>query len=213
MDSPPVRVALGTAETRVASAALASAIGSAAGLRLVAHAMCVEDVLSACRSAAPGVLVLDQALSVPDPLEVLERVAGLEFAIQVVCLLQDELGASALARAVACGAAGFVMWESAVESIRDAVLAVVGGRQLVLSRELWPGVTPDRGPGAVAVMLSRRELEVLALSSRGRRTKEIAGDLGIGEETVETLLRRAGRKLGARTRTHAVAEAVRRGLV
>jgi PAS domain S-box-containing protein len=59
--------------------------------------------------------------------------------------------------------------------------------------------------------LSPRERQVLGLLSEGQTSAETAASLGIGEETVQTHVRRAMAKLSARTRTEAVATALRIG--
>jgi DNA-binding CsgD family transcriptional regulator len=58
-----------------------------------------------------------------------------------------------------------------------------------------------------------RELAVLRLVSMGRQTEEIAGVLGLGEETVRSHLKKVQTKLGVRNRSHAVAEAIRQQLI
>jgi DNA-binding CsgD family transcriptional regulator len=62
----------------------------------------------------------------------------------------------------------------------------------------------SRGRGT----LTDREREVLRLVAAGEPTRRIAGRLGISGETVETHVRSAIRKLGARTRTEAAALAL-----
>jgi two-component system sensor histidine kinase UhpB len=66
---------------------------------------------------------------------------------------------------------------------------------------------------AAAGPLTRREREVLGLFAQGLTSAETAERLGVGTETVQTHVRRALRKLGARSRTHAVAVALREGLL
>lgn len=66
------------------------------------------------------------------------------------------------------------------------------------------------GKGAA---LTARELAVLRLVSIGRQIAETAQLLGLGEETVRSHLKKAQAKLGVRTRTHAVAQAIRRRLI
>lgn len=61
--------------------------------------------------------------------------------------------------------------------------------------------------------LSTRERDCLMLCAQGARNIVIADKLCISESTVEFHLRNARRKLGARTREHAVAIALRKGLV
>ena len=61
--------------------------------------------------------------------------------------------------------------------------------------------------------LTERELQVLRGMSEGKSNAEIGRDLFVSEDTVKTHARRMFRKLGARDRAHAVAEAFRSGLV
>ena len=59
--------------------------------------------------------------------------------------------------------------------------------------------------------LTSRETEVLQQASHGLRTQEIATALGISERTVQAHVRNVLLKLGARSRTQAVARAIRSG--
>ena len=58
-----------------------------------------------------------------------------------------------------------------------------------------------------------RELAVLRLVSLGKQNEEIAELLGLGKETVRSHLRKVQSKLGARSRAHAAAEAIRQQLI
>jgi LuxR family maltose regulon positive regulatory protein len=64
----------------------------------------------------------------------------------------------------------------------------------------------------LAEPLSERELEVLALIAAGETNGEIAGKLFISISTVKTHINNLYRKLGARSRTQAVARARELGL-
>jgi DNA-binding CsgD family transcriptional regulator len=61
--------------------------------------------------------------------------------------------------------------------------------------------------------LTPRELATLRLSSLGYPVTEAGAALGLGNETVRSHLKNAQRKLGARNRTQAVAEALRQHLI
>jgi DNA-binding CsgD family transcriptional regulator len=63
------------------------------------------------------------------------------------------------------------------------------------------------------VSVTARELAVLRLQSIGKRFKETAEHLGLGEETVRSHLKKAQSKLGVHDRAHAVAQAIRRQLI
>jgi DNA-binding NarL/FixJ family response regulator len=61
--------------------------------------------------------------------------------------------------------------------------------------------------------LSTREQQVLSLVAEGHSTREVASGLHYSERTVKNVLHDVVTKLNARTRSQAVAEAVRQGLI
>ena len=67
------------------------------------------------------------------------------------------------------------------------------------------GGAGDRGHHDI--QLSPREREVLVLLAEGMRTQEVADRLSLSPVTVRTYVERSMEKLGAVTRTHAVAVA------
>jgi DNA-binding CsgD family transcriptional regulator len=62
-------------------------------------------------------------------------------------------------------------------------------------------------------MISARERDVLVRVAEGMRTDEIAREMYLSPETVKSYLKSLFWKLDARNRTHAVAVALRRGLI
>ncbi|ETJ03968.1 MAG: LuxR family response regulator, partial [Actinomyces urogenitalis DORA_12] len=68
-------------------------------------------------------------------------------------------------------------------------------------------------PSDTAPALSPREREVLAAVARGMSNAQIARELLISEATVKTHLLRVNNKLGVDSRTGAVMEALRQGLI
>jgi len=61
--------------------------------------------------------------------------------------------------------------------------------------------------------LTRREADVLALIAEGLSNSEIGRRLFVSDETVKSHVKSLLEKLHARTRAHAVALAIRRGLI
>ena len=74
-------------------------------------------------------------------------------------------------------------------------------------------VGPDVARIGASARLTNRELAVLRLVSMGRQTLAIAQELGLGEETIRTHLKKAEAKLGVHNRTHAACEALRNNLI
>lgn len=103
------------------------------------------------------------------------------------------------------GAVGVLLKEAPLADVVRAVEAVLEGRTY-----LDPAL---RRSSSRSSSLTERELEVLRLLADGLRHEEIGKRLGIGSETVRTHLRKASDRLGAATRTQAVATALRQGLI
>jgi DNA-binding NarL/FixJ family response regulator len=65
----------------------------------------------------------------------------------------------------------------------------------------------------VAARLTDREQQVLTLIAAGHPTREVAQELSYSERTVKNVLHDVVTKLNARSRSQAVAFAVREGLI
>ena len=75
----------------------------------------------------------------------------------------------------------------------------------------WP-LAGDHA-GLMPARLSGRERQVLALYARGAQTAEVADRLVLSERTVREYLARARTKLGARSRSQAIARAILDGVI
>ena len=87
--------------------------------------------------------------------------------------------------------------------------------EFVLLRALQTGPrpAPQRHAGPRGAALTKREREILELLALGLTNKEIAQRFSVSPRTVDTHVERVLSKLGATTRTRAVAAAIRSGLV
>ena len=86
-------------------------------------------------------------------------------------------------------------------------------RHLHVFALVFPKASLDSGGGrdGAGNRLSVREKEVLELLASGADNNEVATELGISPETVRNHTRNARRKLGARSRSHAIAIAIALG--
>lgn len=107
--------------------------------------------------------------------------------------------------AIAAGADAVVLKEAPLADLVRALEALLEGRAY-----LDPGLAQPR---STAAQLTPRELDVLRLVADGRSHAQIAAQLGIGVETARTHLKNACDRLRASNRTHAVATAIRAGVL
>jgi DNA-binding NarL/FixJ family response regulator len=90
----------------------------------------------------------------------------------------------------------------------DTIRAVHAGQ-----KRIPPEVAAELAEHTGEEDLSSREIDVLRLIAAGNANKEIAGRLGIAEETVKSHITNILSKLGANDRTHAVTTALKRGII
>ena len=115
-----------------------------------------------------------------------------------------------IVRAIEAGAAGYLLKDAAPAQIVRAVeLAAAGETVLSAAQEARVVATQRSAPRA----LSERELDVLQLIALGLTNREVARRLFVSEATVKTHLAHVYDKLGAPSRTAAVAVARERGLL
>ncbi|WAL41011.1 response regulator transcription factor [Brevibacterium sp. BRM-1] len=112
--------------------------------------------------------------------------------------------------AISAGAAGYILKDAPADELIAAVeRAAAGGR--AMSATVTERLARRLSNPAVA--LSRRELEILEAAATGESNREIAASLFISQATVKTHLVHVFDKLGAATRTEAVAKARELGLI
>lgn len=133
--------------------------------------------------------------------------------IPVVVLL-DIADSDIIGPALRAGVRGVLSRDATLQEVESAVHAVNAGLVVITPTSL-SAVLPDTQvfTEELAEPLSGRELEVLDLLAEGLSNKLIAHRLNISEHTVKTHVASIFAKLGASSRTEAVSQAIRRGLV
>jgi len=174
-----------------------------------------EDGRVAVRMASqlrPDVVLMDLLMPQMDGItatsEIRQTLPDTEV-IALTSVLEDEQ----VVGAVRAGAIGYLLKNTDADELCRAIKAAAAG-QVQLSPEAARRLvrevrTPD--PPATAA-LSEREIDVLRLVAIGRSNKEIARQLGIGEQTVKSHVSNILSKLGVQSRTQAALYAHRTGL-
>ena len=131
-----------------------------------------------------------------------------------VILLVDFADSTLVSSALRAGIRGAISWDATPEEIEGAVHAANAGL-VVTTQASLAELLPDARHLAEELTepLSGRELEVLDLLAEGLSNKLIAHRLSISEHTVKTHVASIFAKLDASSRTEAVSQAIRRGLV
>ena len=189
-------------------------------LPAVARVSDAADVASA--TSAPGfadadLVIVDYAL--PAAARLLREV-GRRYGIEAIVLLRrpDD---DDVADAVQAGAVGFLAKDSLTpDALAGAVQAAANGSSVIapgllagLAQRRTAGAPPTAATNGRHPHLTVREQQVLSLIADGLPTREVAQRLSYSERTVKNVLHDAVTKLGVRSRSQAVAHAVRDGLI
>jgi len=217
---PPTTVALVEDEAE-ARQRLSESIRAQSGLRLIGEWGAGGEALTALAQGAPDVLLVDLGLPDMSGLKIVRYVAERYPAcdILVVTIFGDERTVLA---ALEAGARGYLLKGALQHDIAvDIEHLKSGGSPLspVIARQVLKRmqVRSDRAPQSAApdaeTALTMREIEILNAISRGFSYQETGELLSISVQTVHTHLKRIYRKLAVHSKTEAVYEADKRGLL
>ncbi|WP_374115848.1 response regulator [Kineococcus sp. TRM81007] len=170
----------------------------------------------------PDVVLMDVWMPRRSGIDACAEIKAVAPSTRIVMLTSSEEEADLFA-AVRAGANGYLLKDVPAEEVADALRAVVTGQSLITPK--MAGLLlgefaamrrrdEERSLGVVgAPRLSPRELDVLRLLARGMANREIAGELGISENTVKNHVRNLLEKLQLHSRMEAVVYAVREKIV
>jgi DNA-binding NarL/FixJ family response regulator len=116
-----------------------------------------------------------------------------------------------IVRAVEAGATGYLLKDTPREELFRAVRSAAKGESVLAPAVAARLMTRMRAPAEEN--LSAREIEVLALVSKGNSNKQVARELHISTATVKTHLIHIYDKLGVKDRTSAVTAALEKGIL
>ena len=184
-------------------------------IQVVAEASTGNQAIEQAMKLKPDVVLLDVRMPDTDGLEALERIADRSPRTKVVIFTGHE-NSTYIARAVALGAAGYVMKGASKDEIVSAINrahtglppetdSIMGKVRNTMARRR-PTYDED-------IPLTNREVQVLRHVALGLSNREIGRSLDISIETVKEHVQNILRKLEAGDRTEAAVWAVKKGLV
>ncbi len=191
------------------------------GVQVTAAVGTCREIRAALEMSRPAVLLVDLGLPDGDGLDIIRETAQRwpTVLIMVITVFGDELKVVASIKA---GATGYLLKDDAAVGIGDAIRQILAGGSPIspaIARHLIRHFRPDASPGsnhspaAATVTLTPREMEILTLASKGFSYAETAALLGLTASTVSSYTKNIYGKLAVSSRSEAVYEATRMGLI
>jgi DNA-binding NarL/FixJ family response regulator len=169
-------------------------------------------------STAPDVILMDVRMPKRSGIEACVAIKEVAPTARIIMLTVSDEEAD-LYDAVKNGASGYLLKDSSIDEVAQAVRVVADGQSLIspsmaikLLDEFKQMSRSDRQQVATP-RLTDRELEVLKLVAQGLNNREIAKRLFISENTVKNHVRNILEKLQLHSRMEAVMYAVREKLL
>ncbi|HUP87520.1 MAG TPA: response regulator transcription factor [Acidimicrobiales bacterium] len=209
-----IRLAIAEDHAVVADA-LATMLGFADHIEIVGVVASGSAIVDLDAALLPDVTLMDVTLQGINGIEATRAIVAARPEARVLVLTMHD-DADTVTSAMAAGAVGFLPKNATRSELVTAIGAVARGEGYLhssVTRTFLDRVGPLADRSLSAERLTDREHQVLEHLVEGASTREIAEALIVSEETVKSHLTHIYQKLQARDRVHAVALALRRGLV
>lgn len=206
MPETPIRV-LCVDDHRLVLEGLTLIISRNPDMQVVGTAVTGDEAVSLWRHHQPDITLMDLQLPVVSGLDAIRTIRHEQPAAKIIVLTTYH-GDEDIFRAIQAGAATYLLKDTIADNLIRIIREVHEGRH-ALEQEVKSRLSER----ASRPSLTPREVQVTELISHGMRNKEIAGALGISEETVQVHVKNLLAKLGVNDRTGAVKVALQRGII
>jgi two-component system NarL family response regulator len=165
-------------------------------------------------STAPDVVLMDVRMPKRSGIQACQTIKDLAPSSRIIMLTASDEEADLL-DAVANGASGYLLKDSSIDEVANAVRLVTQGDALISPSmatkllEEFKQVARADLPAVSTPRLTPRELDVLRLVAKGLNSREIGRQLFISENTVKNHVRHTLEKLQLHSRLDAVMYAIR----
>jgi two-component system NarL family response regulator len=186
---------------------LVSLVKRKSDMTVIAEASNGREAVDLWKQHRPDVTLLDLRMPELDGVGVIKEIREQDEKARFVVLTTFD-GDEDIYRAIQAGAKGYLLKDVPRDALMDCIRRVHGGETCVpvhLAMKLAERVSGET--------LSEREIDVLKLMALGKSNKEIGSALFISEGTVKSHVKSIFAKLNVISRTEAVANATRRGLI
>lgn len=182
-------------------------------ITVVAEANSGREVLAFAAALRPDVVVMDLTMPELNGIEA-TRALRAEWPRTQVVVLSMHADAEYLFRAFQAGALGYLLKESAVDELINAIRTVHAGNRYVCSGMALEGLPDNVLDARMSPLesLSARERQVLQLVVEGHSSAAVAASTGLSTKTVETYRSRLMKKLGVKDVIGLVKFAIQHGI-
>jgi two-component system NarL family response regulator len=175
--------------------------------QVVAQACNGREAVEAYQRLRPGLVLMDLMMPEMGGIEATCQIRLIDPKARVIILTSSD-GEGHVYRGLQAGACAYLLKDAPERQVGECLAAVAEGR-----RFLPPDIAAKLALRIEGNQLSPREQDILHHLSEGLCNKLIARASGISEGTVKCHIRNIFSKMGVSTRTEAVSEAMKRGLV
>lgn len=181
-------------------------------MKVIAEANDGEECLNLLnKKIHPDILLLDINMPKKNGIEVLEYIKQNKIPVKVLILtVHNEV--EYLLKAVDIGIDGYLLKDSSYDELKEAIDVIISGNTyiqpslLLALNESMEDYALDKEK---IEWLTKRELDVLRLISKGCSNKKISDELTISERTVKNHISHIFRKINVEDRTQAAVFAIR----
>lgn len=181
-------------------------------MKVIAEANDGEECLNLLnKKIHPDILLLDINMPKKNGIEVLEYIKQNKIPVKVLILtVHNEV--EYLLKAVDIGIDGYLLKDSSYDELKEAIDVIISGNTYI-QPSLLPALNESMEDYALdkekIEWLTKRELDVLRLISKGCSNKKISDELTISERTVKNHISHIFRKIDVEERTQAAVFAIR----